>query len=211
MPRRPESARNSGDLVSASGSFDIHLQVQAADWVPVAELQLLANGESIETLPLAEAGQLDPDQPALRLDTTVSVNPSLDTWYAALATGDQKETARICNALVAQICAGPEIPPARVRVLKKRPNNAREELHGEYERTNSDSGHATTAQITVWMRTARKNQVVAFRTFLRTLLHELCHHLDYELLKLDDSFHTEGFFKRESSLFHQIVGDPDPA
>ncbi len=47
--------------------------------------------------------------------------------------------------------------------------------------------------------------MVAFRTFVRTLLHELCHHLDYELLKLDDSFHTEGFFKRESSLFKQLV------
>ncbi len=85
------AGKSPGDLVSASGSFDIHLQVQAADWVPVAELQLLANGESIETLPLAEAGQLDPDQPALRLDTTVSVNPSLDTWYAAIASGDESD------------------------------------------------------------------------------------------------------------------------
>jgi hypothetical protein len=40
---------------------------------------------------------------------------------------------------------------------------------------------------------------------LRTLLHELNHHLDYEVLKLEDSFHTEGFFKRESSLFKQLV------
>ena len=55
------------------------------------------------------------------------------------------------------------------------------------------------------MRTAQHKRVVAFRTFLRTLLHELCHHLDYELLKLEDSFHTEGFFKRESSLFKQLV------
>ena len=57
------------------------------------------------------------------------------------------------------------------------------------------------------MRTAKRRQVVAFRTYLRTLLHEVCHHLDYELLKLADSFHTEGFFKRESSLFKQIVPD----
>jgi len=55
------------------------------------------------------------------------------------------------------------------------------------------------------MRTAQHRRVVAFRTFLRTLLHELCHHLDYELLKLEDSFHTEGFFKRESGLFKQLV------
>jgi hypothetical protein len=61
------------------------------------------------------------------------------------------------------------------------------------------------AVIRVWMRTAQHKRVVAFRTFLRTLLHELCHHLDYELLKLEDSFHTEGFFKRESSLFKQLV------
>jgi hypothetical protein len=42
--------------------------------------------------------------------------------------------------------------------------------------------------------------VVAFRTFLRTLLHEVCHHLDYTYLRLPDSFHTQGFFQRESSL-----------
>ena len=41
------------------------------------------------------------------------------------------------------------------------------------------------ARITVWMRTAKKENVVKFRTFLRTLLHEVCHHLDYELYKLD--------------------------
>ena len=55
------------------------------------------------------------------------------------------------------------------------------------------------------MRTAQRKQVVAFRTFLRTFLHELCHHLDYELLRLAETFHTEGFYKRESSLFRQLV------
>ena len=38
-----------------------------------------------------------------------------------------------------------------------------------------------------------------------TLLHELCHHLDYHALKLADSLHTEGFFRRESDLFRQLV------
>jgi len=31
-------------------------------------------------------------------------------------------------------------------------------------------------------------------------MHELCHHLDYESLRLPESFHTEGFYKRESSV-----------
>jgi hypothetical protein len=124
----------------------------------------------------------------------------------ALEAEDQKETTRQCNALVMAICAGRDLPAPRVRVLSKRPSNAREELHGLYERPVSDRARKP-AQITVWMRTAQKKQVVAFRTFLRTLLHEFCHHLDYELLGLEDSFHTEGFFKRESSLFKQIVRD----
>lgn len=55
------------------------------------------------------------------------------------------------------------------------------------------------------MRTAKQRRVVAFRTFLRTLLHEVGHHIDYTRLALRESFHTEGFYKRESSLFHQLV------
>jgi hypothetical protein len=55
------------------------------------------------------------------------------------------------------------------------------------------------------MRTAKQRRVVAFRTYLRTLLHEVGHHIDYAYLRLPDSFHTEGFYKRESSLFAQLV------
>ena len=76
------------------------------------------------------------------------------------------------------------------------------ELHGLYV---PEPGEGEPPAIRVWMRTARKARVVAFRTFLRTLLHELLHHLDYEVLELGDSFHTEGFFRRESSLFRQLV------
>jgi hypothetical protein len=57
------------------------------------------------------------------------------------------------------------------------------------------------------MRTVARKQVVAFRTFLRTVLHELCHHLDYELYGLPETFHTQGFYKRESSLYLQITGE----
>ena len=39
---------------------------------------------------------------------------------------------------------------------------------------------------------------------------EAGHHLDYTYLKLADSFHTEGFFKRESSLFYQLVPSAVP-
>jgi hypothetical protein len=92
------------------------------------------------------------------------------------------------------------LEPVRIEVLAVRPSLRHAELHGLYTRE-----ERRPARIQVWMRTAHHKRVVAFRTFLRTLLHELGHHLDYTHLKLADSLHTEGFFKRESSLFHQLV------
>ena len=79
------------------------------------------------------------------------------------------------------------------------------ELHGLYELA---EGRASSV-ISLWMRTARHRRVVAFRAFLRTFLHEYCHHLDYHLFNLPDSFHTEGFYKRESSLFHQLLPEAE--
>jgi hypothetical protein len=92
------------------------------------------------------------------------------------------------------------LPPVRIEVLAVRPSADWGELHGLYTR---EVGR--TPRIQLWMRTAHHKRIVAFRTFLRTLLHEVGHHVDYERLELADSFHTEGFFRRESSLFHQLV------
>jgi hypothetical protein len=99
--------------------------------------------------------------------------------------------------------AGLKVSPLRAEVLAVRPSKNWGELHGLY----TPAEHGRPARATVWMRTAQRRQVVAFRTFLRTLLHEVCHHLDYDLLRLPDSFHTEGFYKRESSLLKQILGE----
>jgi hypothetical protein len=114
----------------------------------------------------------------------------------------RKEVARAANSLVDELCRQLAVDPVKIKVLTRRPSYAESELHGLYT---FEKGKQ--AQITVWMRTAAKRQVVAYRTFLRTLLHEVIHHLDYRLLSLADSFHTEGFFKRESSLARQLLGD----
>jgi len=120
-----------------------------------------------------------------------------------LAAENRAATERATAALVDAMTAAFGVIPVRTRVLSARPSNDWGELHGLYEP--EDEG--VTPRLTVWMRTAQHKRVVAFRTYLRTVLHEYCHHLDYELLGLADSFHTEGFFKRESSLFHQLVKD----
>jgi len=119
----------------------------------------------------------------------------------ALKAEDRQRTEEVSQALLSALTVTLKVPPIRVRVLAARPSSHRGELHGLYEPT----WVGNPARITVWMRTARRRQVVAFRTFLRTLIHELCHHLDYELLDLGETFHTEGFYKRESSIVHQLL------
>jgi hypothetical protein len=98
------------------------------------------------------------------------------------------------------------VEPVEVGVLAIRPKLRDAELHGLYTR---EDGRPP--RIRVWMRTVSYKRVVAFKTFLRTLLHEICHHLDYTHLRLADSYHTQGFFKRESSLMYQLVPRPMPS
>ena len=123
----------------------------------------------------------------------------------ALADQKKRATELATAALVDAMTASLKVRPVQSRVLSARPSSDWGELHGLYEP--ADDG--VKPRLTVWMRTARHKRVVAFRSFLRTILHEFCHHLDYELLGLADSFHTEGFFKRESSLFHQLVNNSE--
>ena len=118
----------------------------------------------------------------------------------ALAAENRGEVERLGQALLGDLTGRLEVPRVRLRVLSVRPSGDWGELHGLYEPFED----GTPPLITVWMRTVARRQVVAFRSFLRTILHELCHHLDYELYGLPETFHTQGFYKRESSLFAQI-------
>jgi hypothetical protein len=120
---------------------------------------------------------------------------------ASLASGKRLATAKAASALALAICRQLGVPAVRVTVRAVRPEISGGELHGLY--TFSEKEAAATIQ--VWMKTAAHERVVRFRTLLRTLLHEVMHHLDVTLLGLDDSFHTEGFFKRESSMVRQLL------
>ena len=126
----------------------------------------------------------------------------------ALDSGDRAATQRACQALVDALNQRLGTPAVEVHVFERRPHNAEGELQGLYEPDEVTGG---TARISVWMRTARKEQVVKFRTFLRTLVHEVCHHLDYELYKLPETFHTQGFYTRESALMRELLGEKPKA
>lgn len=129
------------------------------------------------------------------------LQPIVANIAAALAAGDQARTQAECQALIDALVRRFNVPHIEVTVLARRPLLRDGDLHGLYEAEE----HGRPIRISVWMRTAQRRQVVAFRTFLRTLLHEFCHHLDYELFKLPETFHTEGFYKRESSLLTQLL------
>lgn len=126
---------------------------------------------------------------------------TVDRLPAALKSERRADIEMLCQRIADEIVSQLEAPAIRVQVLAVRPSDDWGELHGLY--LPEDSG--TLATIQLWMRTAKHKRVVAFRSFLRTLLHELCHHLDYELFHFPETFHTEGFYNRESSLFHQLV------
>jgi hypothetical protein len=92
-----------------------------------------------------------------------------------------------------------------VRVLASRPVRVREggwatELFGDYA--------LEKMQIRVWMRTAVRKQVTSWGTFLSTLCHEFCHHLDAQRLGFRGSPHTRGFYARSAVLYHHARGTP---
>jgi hypothetical protein len=132
--------------------------------------------------------------------------PLVAALEAALASGKRLATAKAASALLLALCKQLGAPPVRVTVRTVRPEVRGGELHGLY--TFAEKGTAPT--IDVWMKTSAQERVVRFRTFLRTLLHEIVHHLDVTVFGLEDSFHNEGFFRRESSLLRQLIARPAP-
>jgi hypothetical protein len=162
-------------------------------------------------MPYAYYARLTPSQQAIyrasdrvsriSLPDPAAIGSRIRELENALRQNRRTAVEQHAQQLVDAILVSLKLPPVAVKVLATRPSHSWGELHGEYQPADRDAAPS----IRVWMRTAQHKRVVAFKTFLRTLLHELCHHLDYTLLKLADSFHTEGFFKRESSLFKQLL------
>ena len=95
-----------------------------------------------------------------------------------------------------------QVKHCNLRVLEARPLRVKErstlELFGDY--------HPDTILIRVWMKTAVRKEVTSFGTFLSTLCHEFCHHLDFQ--RYPDSWHTRGFYERTAALYHHARGTP---
>jgi hypothetical protein len=101
------------------------------------------------------------------------------------------------QALATELCRVARVRAVPIEVKGVRPRNARGELHGIF--------YPDAPRIVLWTRTAMRQEVVKPRTFVRTLMHEMAHYFDYAVLRLGNSYHTRGFFKRESHLVRCVL------
>ena len=155
------------------------------DNLSATKKSIYRKSDAIENIPVKNPGRIHP--------VIVRLKKSLEE-------NKRRNVAKYASEVCRMVCKGIDTEALVVKISSKRPSSTSEELHGLYEWTEGEA-----SVLTVWMKTAVKGQVVAFKSFIRTVLHELCHHIDYTHFNLDDSLHTEGFFKRESSLYKQIV------
>ena len=124
---------------------------------------------------------------------------------SAMADESQAAVRRACSEFLAAAAEFYQVRPPEVRALAARPIRVREgswasELFGDYS--------LQTATIRIWTRTAVRKQVTSFGTFLSTLCHEFCHHLDVQKLGFRGSPHTRGFYERTAALYHHARGTP---
>jgi len=117
---------------------------------------------------------------------------------SAMQVGNSADVGRACAEFLAFTSDFYKVPNCRSRVLAARPLRVREswtsELFGDY--------HPEIMLIRVWMRTAVKKEITSYGTFLSTLCHEFCHHLDFQHFGFSDSWHTRGFYERAAALYH---------
>jgi hypothetical protein len=122
----------------------------------------------------------------------------------AMKDGTTGDVQRACAAFLRTASEFYHVPECGVQVLAARPLRVREysttELFGDY--------HPGTMAIRVWKKTAIRKETTSFGTFLSTLCHEFCHHLDFHRFTFRGSWHTRGFYERTAQLYHHARGTP---
>ncbi len=140
---------------------------------------------------------LDLPQDGCLLAVAKSIGPAMNA-------GQSASVRRACTEFLGVASEFYNVPDCGVRVLSARPLRVRErmatELFGDYA--------PETILVRVWMRTAVRKEITSFGTFLSTICHEFCHHLDYQHFGFRDSWHTRGFYERAAVLYHYARGTP---
>jgi hypothetical protein len=119
--------------------------------------------------------------------------------------GTRAQVRRACAEFLSAAAVFYGVRAPEVRALAARPLRVWEggwgtELFGDYSIRDES--------IRIWTRTAVRKQVTSFGTFLSTLCHEFCHHLDCQKFGFTRSPHTRGFYERAAMLYHHARGTP---
>ncbi|MDA2938248.1 CehA/McbA family metallohydrolase [Acidobacteria bacterium AH-259-A15] len=70
-------------ITDTDGSTTLHVSVQAAPWIPVDRVEVVANGEVLQTFSIETLTE------ATRFAKDIDLGPARDTWYLVLATSDR--------------------------------------------------------------------------------------------------------------------------
>jgi hypothetical protein len=140
----------------------------------------------------------------LDLPTNGRLPPITKSIESAMKGGKGSDIGRVCTEFLVAASDFYRVPNCAIRLLAARPLRVRKswstELFGDYT--------PETMLIRVWMRTAVRKEVTSFGTFLSTLCHEFCHHLDFQKFGFPDSWHTRGFYERAAVLYHHARATP---
>ena len=120
----------------------------------------------------------------------------------ALKNGDEEEINEYTNETIAELNRIYKLPHLHVYTGGKRRLTKRGgQYYGVYKtKGKADERHS----ISVYSRTAKTQKYVAPKTFLRTLIHEWCHHYDKYRLKLTNTYHTKGFYDRLNIIYSKL-------
>ncbi len=134
---------------------------------------------------------------ATEIDVTITpaIASAAGRIRLALTARDPALVMAAALTFVGQLCDKAEIPRIPVKIAPRRKRAGKTEFYG----------WCGPKFITVYLRTAERGRFVAFRTFLKTICHEFCHHYDWKALRMDNSFHTKGFYKRVNALYRGLL------
>ena len=120
-----------------------------------------------------------------------------------IASTSAREREALGQNLLDEICRSLKIPRARLRVFEERqPHKLRGgklayKLYGVYR--------CDSAVIEIANLTSIRKQIVAGKTFLDTLIHELMHHIDRKFLRIPSTPHSPGFYARIEDLKTKLM------
>lgn len=120
-----------------------------------------------------------------------------------IASTSAKEREALGQKLLDEICRSLKISRAHLHVFEERqPHKLRGgklayKLYGVYR--------CDSAVIEIANLTSIRKQVVAGKTFLDTLIHELMHHIDRKFLRIPSTPHSPGFYARIEDLKTKLM------